>query len=138
MKLSEPQEQLLRAMAADRRCMAMRPGGYPSAGRDAANFDRVGHVLVAHGLAQWTSALNLLVTDAGLAWVRARSSFGQLNAPPSFYRRFISGHLGRELTVEEWEELAVFMGVDSGRTLREQIRLADEILTEIFVEEQPS
>lgn len=130
MKLSETQEQLLRAMAADRWCMALRPGGYPSAGRDASRFDRTAQVLVRAGLAVWTTHLNLAITDAGLAWVRERSPFGQLNTPPSFYRK------RDPRTDEEWEELAVFMGVESGITLREQIRLADEILTEIFAEEE--
>lgn len=39
------------------------------------------------------------------------------------------------LTDEEWEEKARFLGVESGAVLKEQTRLADEILSEIFAEE---
>ena len=53
-------------------------------------------------------------------------------ARPSF-------HLKRDpQTDAEWDELAVFYGVESGVVLKEQTRLADEVLAEIIAEEQAS
>lgn len=48
------------------------------------------------------------------------------NIPPKFY-------LKRDpQTDEEWEELAKYKGVESGFVLKEQVRLADEIISEIL------
>lgn len=50
--------------------------------------------------------------------------------PPAFY------HKRDPLTDEEWEEKARYLGVESGSVLKEQTRLADEIITEILEEEK--
>lgn len=49
--------------------------------------------------------------------------------PPAFYYR------RDPVTDAEWDEKAAYLGVESGAVLREQTRLADEILTELFREE---
>lgn len=40
------------------------------------------------------------------------------------------------VTDEEWEEKARFLGVESGAVLKEQAKLADEIMAEIIAEEE--
>jgi len=39
-------------------------------------------------------------------------------------------------TDQEWDELAHYRGVESGQELKEQIRLCDEIMTKIILEEK--
>ena len=51
------------------------------------------------------------------------------NPRPSFY-------LKRDpQTEEEWDELARFKGVESGKVLKEQIALSDAIIAELLAEE---
>lgn len=52
--------------------------------------------------------------------------------PPDFYYK------RDPITDEEWEEKARYLNVESGAVLKEQTRLADEILEKIFAEEKES
>lgn len=46
--------------------------------------------------------------------------------------------VGTTRNLEEWEEKARYLGVESGEVLRKQTELADAILLEILLEEKES
>lgn len=53
----------------------------------------------------------------------------QKRAAPAFYRK------RDPRTAGEWQQLAVYLGVKDGQTLREQTALADSVIEEIIEEE---
>lgn len=64
-KLTDTQWKMLNACVADPRGIALAPGGYPEAGRDASRFYRTHSILNSLGLTTRAGEQSIKITEKG-------------------------------------------------------------------------